>query len=110
MKHQSDKYLGTNDGPVLLFLRYLEQGKRCFYTNDILVFGVNASVEHVLPKSLYPGKSHDICNLVWTTVYVNRAKNDLHIQEFLRMCEAVTRNSQKIREFTTTYENANSDI
>lgn len=73
-------------GPDLARL-WLAQGGRCAYTGRQLTPGVNASVDHVLPRSR--GGSDELDNLVWTCAEVNRAKTDLTPEAFRALCAEV---------------------
>ena len=73
-------------GPDLARL-WLAQGGRCAYTGRQLTPGVNASVDHVLPRSR--GGSDELDNLVWTCAAVNRAKTDMTPAEFRALCAEV---------------------
>lgn len=63
------------------------QGGRCAYTNEKLVLGVNASIDHKTPRSR--GGSNTIGNVHWVTWAVNRCKTDLTHDEFVAMCRTV---------------------
>ncbi len=56
-----------------------EQRGRCAITNRPLQPGVNASLDHIVPKSR--GGADDLDNLRWTTLTANRARGDLTDQE-----------------------------
>lgn len=73
-----------------LLLKKLEnQNHRCVYTNRLLVPGVNMSLDHILPKSLYPEGFRELSNLVWVDKSCNIAKNNLLPVDFLSLCEDV---------------------
>lgn len=63
------------------------QGARCAYTGAPLVLGVNASVDHIVPRTR--GGGDELRNLHWTTLVVNRAKRELTEEEFFALCAAV---------------------
>lgn len=66
-----------------------EQNYRCFYTGKILVPGINASLDHILPKRHYPEKTKDINNVRWVDLQVNYLKRDLTHEEFVAFCKMV---------------------
>lgn len=67
---------------------FLAQSGRCAYSGEPLVLGVNASVDHRVPRSR--GGPATLENLQWTTWNVNRAKSNLRHDEFVLMCSNVT--------------------
>lgn len=66
-----------------------KQNGRCKYTSKRLVMGVNASIDHVLPRSRYFDSS--IKNLVWADRSINHMKGDNTIEEFKRKMKTVLR-------------------
>jgi hypothetical protein len=64
------------------------QGFRCYYTGELLVPGVNASIDHRVPTSR-GGSRTDIDNCVWCDRDVNAFKNDLTEEEFVQRCKAI---------------------
>jgi hypothetical protein len=65
-------------------------GLRCAYSGVPLTPGAGMSLDHVIPKSSpnYPGDG-DWTNFVWVHKRVNVAKNNMPMDEFLRMIENV---------------------
>ncbi len=61
------------------------QGSKCMYSGELLVLGGNASIDHIVPVSK-GGEEYAISNLCWATNYVNKAKSDMSVSEFLLMC------------------------
>lgn len=74
------------NGPVLELL-FEAQGRRCALTGVSLVPGLNASIDHKVPRA--KGGSDDIGNLQWVDLKVNLMKRDMDIPEFLTACESV---------------------
>lgn len=62
----------------------------CPYTGKKLVIGVNASVDHKLPRSKYPDLVGDISNYEWVDEDVNRAKRAMTKDEFISMCRLIS--------------------
>lgn len=79
-------------GPELRNL-FQNQGGRCAYTGVDLVPGVNASLDHRVPKAL--GGDGSLGNLQWVTFNVNRAKNSLMEGDFIAMCRDVVRHRMR---------------
>ena len=66
-----------------------EQNGRCAYTDEVLVPGVNASLDHKTP--IVRGGSNDISNLQWVTKFINNAKFNLTHEEFIAQCPYIAR-------------------
>lgn len=64
-----------------------KQGGRCAYTGELLIPGVNASLDHKIPSTR--GGTNDLENLQWVTYQVNRMKTDMLEEEFFRLCRMV---------------------
>jgi 5-methylcytosine-specific restriction endonuclease McrA len=67
--------------------QYEAQGRRCYYTGGEIEWGVNASIDHVVPRSKGGTDAADNIRIVHITV--NKAKNALDEGEFLAMCRLV---------------------
>jgi hypothetical protein len=65
-----------------------QQQGRCFYTNEVLVPGKNASLDHQLPRSR--GGADDPANLKWVSNKINMMKSDMTHDEFIVMCKYIT--------------------
>lgn len=78
-----------HDFASLLITKLNNQKHRCVYTNRLLVPGINMSLDHILPKSLYPDGFRELDNLVWVDKSCNIAKNNLLPSAFLEMCQDV---------------------
>jgi hypothetical protein len=98
MKRVAERTAHDPNLGAYLYRKFLQQNKRCYYTGDPLVLGVNASLDHVHPQSKYPELRKDPRNLVWTTKDLNTCKKDLDIESFLHICESVVSNKDKIQE------------
>lgn len=89
------KTLEIRDKPTKeLYTKYLlqkleKQNFECVYTARKLIAGKNLSLDHILPKSVYPEGLRDLDNLVWVDLAVNIAKNNLLPENFLDMCQDV---------------------
>ena len=84
----------SGSGPVTvteheLYLLFLEQDRKCALTGATLA----VEKKHPLCLSLDkkdPNKGYTLENVQWLAWAVNRAKGDLHIDDFYSMCEAVS--------------------
>jgi len=65
------------------------QNYRCYLTGEILVLGLNASLDHIEPVSEFPELAHVIENVAWCTKIANRVKRNLSRGHFVRFCRAV---------------------
>lgn len=86
---------------------FLGQNGRCVYTGEVLVPGVNASLDHKIPKSL--GGSNDVGNLQWVTKEVNTAKWDRTEDQFLELCRKIVSHRGDVFHMTTTPCDHNGD-
>ena len=64
------------------------QQYRCAYTGEKLIPGVNASIDHIIPRSR--GGSDELSNLQWVTLQINKIKRDLTHDEFIAMCHNIS--------------------
>ena len=73
--------LGSSKLSSLLWDKFAEQKGICPYTGMKLRIGVDASVDHVIPKSR--GGTNDMENIQWVHVWINWMKNDTPKGEFV---------------------------
>lgn len=64
-----------------------QQQGRCFYTNEILIPGKNASLDHQIPESR--GGSSEPDNFRWINNNINLMKSDMTHNEFINMCKYI---------------------
>lgn len=88
LKRASKKYLGDLNHWTLLENKLIAQNYRCIYSGITLQVGINASVDHILAKSK-GGKNH-IENLQWVHIWINKMKNDLPHDEFIKQLNTFT--------------------
>lgn len=69
------------------------QGNRCLLSGRKLVPGVNAHLDHIIPRS--KGGSDDLENLRWVDKNVNYAKRELSDEEFLLLVADVFSHAKK---------------
>ena len=67
-----------------------KQSYTCPYTGKKLTPGVNASLDHIKPRSRFPELVSSISNLEWVDIDVNTAKGVLSKSEFIDMCKLVS--------------------
>lgn len=73
----------------ILLDKLQNQNFECVYTGRRLTPGINMSLDHILPSSIFPEQFRDIDNLVWCDLSCNIAKNNLLPENFLELCQAV---------------------
>lgn len=61
---------------------WASQNGRCFYTKEVLLPGINASLDHQIPTSL--GGTNDITNLKWVSIKINMMKSNMTHDIFFR--------------------------
>lgn len=66
------------------------QNYTCPYTGRKLTPGINASVDHKKPRSLYRGSVGLISNLEWVDIEVNRAKRTMTKTKFIALCKLIS--------------------
>jgi hypothetical protein len=90
LKAHMRKATGSSVGWENLLKIFEKQDGRCCYTGVVLELGVNASVDHAIPRTHkdFPGDA-DFTNLVWTTREVNRFKSTLTSAELKEYCAGI---------------------
>ena len=78
---------GSSDDWQKLDELWKTQKGLCAYTGERLVAGLNASIDHIIPKAR--GGALSINNLQWVTITVNLAKRELTNDEFFALCRRV---------------------
>lgn len=84
-------YLGSSRHWEILLDKLKKQDFKCAYTGIHLQLGVNASIDHILPKSRFPKLRTNVDNLHWVSMVVNRAKNLLTQDEFFALINTIHR-------------------
>jgi 5-methylcytosine-specific restriction endonuclease McrA len=72
------------------------QNYRCAYTGELIVLGVNDSLDHILPISRFPELRHDPANTEWVTRKVNCMKWDSTREEFLETARLVVNHADSL--------------
>lgn len=67
----------------------------CYYTDEKLILGLNASLDHKQSVSNHPELAKDIDNLVWVSWRVNWTKRAFNEDEFINFCKRVVKNNPK---------------
>ena len=78
--------MGSNQYGDALRDKAHDQKMICVVSGEDLIPGDNMSLDHIKPKSLYPELNSMIGNVQWVTKWVNIAKWDLGMDEFVKRC------------------------
>jgi 5-methylcytosine-specific restriction endonuclease McrA len=78
---------GTKKDGAMLRDLFEAQQRTCAYTGEVLIPGINASLDHKIPTSR--GGTNDRENLQWVTARVNSMKSDLTHEEFVALCRHI---------------------
>jgi hypothetical protein len=89
LKKTARRYLGSNRRWRDLLSLLEGQRWRCAYTGEILVLGVNDSVDHSYPVSAYPDLAGEITNLEWITREINVMKRDRTPEQFMALMASI---------------------
>jgi len=81
---------------VDLLTKLKEQNHKCYYTGEVIVLGVNDSIDHILPVSRFPEKAGDIKNIVWVSRKVNWMKDNNTHREFIDTIEKIYKHRKKM--------------
>lgn len=79
---------GSREVRDALVAKWAAQGGRCAYTGVQLTPGVNASIDHIVPRS--KGGEHCAENLQWVCKQINRMKTDMTHEEFVETCAVIS--------------------
>lgn len=87
--YKDKAYDNCNDRTKWKELKYLieQQNYKCSYTGITLIPGVNASIDHIIPRSL--GGSNELSNLQWVDLSINKMKADILPERFLELINLI---------------------
>lgn len=88
LENNIGKYGFKRDQYDAMWDKLERQDFRCHYTGVMLVPGVNASLDHRIPRSR-GGDLSEMDNCVWCDRLINAFKNDLTESEFIERCRLV---------------------
>ena len=78
-------------GPILLNM-LIKQNFMCAISGIKLELGKNASLDHIIPKTL--GGTNDIDNLQWVDKTINFMKHNLNMDDFVKFCKLIANKYQ----------------
>lgn len=96
MKTASHNNLGTARFWLELDQMYESQSRLCFWCGRTTELGVNAQVDHKLPRLRFPDYARRIDNLVWACQECNYAKRDRTPAEFVLLCGLVVSRASEL--------------
>lgn len=91
MRRKTTSVLGSLSGIAIVTEKLKQQNYRCAYTGELLILGVNDSLDHIIPASRYPEGRHDPNNLEWVTRSVNVMKWDRTPTEFMAIINSIAK-------------------
>lgn len=95
IKVAANTALGSDLLAPLLEAKLEAQGGRCPYTGEILILGMNDSIDHILPISRFPELAGDINNVEWVSLSTNIMKRHLTKEEFLEQIRLIARHDSR---------------
>lgn len=75
---------GSKRNGQAIQLLFEQQRGKCAYSDELLIPGQNACIDHKVPRSR--GGTNDIDNLQWVTKTINRIKGTMTHEEFVALC------------------------
>lgn len=87
LKSVSRRFLGSTTKGVELKDMMVRQNFRCAVSGVPIRFGLNASLDHITPKSL--GGVSDITNYRWVHTRVNQVRGNLSDAELYDLCSRI---------------------
>lgn len=99
--YNAGRAYGVKDKSQVLALqdKLKSQDFKCFYSGVTIVPGINASIEHVVPRS-HGCDSADISNIVWIDLRVNKMKGSMPLNQFIEICSQIinTYNTKRVEK------------
>lgn len=96
LKTASSRHFNTVQKWKELLDILIKQNYICPYSGDIIVLGINDSVDHILPQGKYPEKSKEITNIQWVSRKINKMKNDNTDKEFIEFITIIYKHIKKM--------------
>lgn len=87
LKEMSRRSTGTTEHAQALQAILERQNYKCALTGKVLTPGLDASVDHILPK--HRGGGNEVSNLRWLLFQVNRMRSSLLDDELIELCEVI---------------------
>jgi hypothetical protein len=88
-RYMAGKHLNDPNMAEQLIKVFNAQNGLCIYTKQPLILGLNTSLDHIKPKSLYP-EYNTIDNLQFVLTHVNTMKGTLSHEEFINLCKLIS--------------------
>ena len=74
------------------------QEGRCYYTGIKIELGVNASIDHKIPRCCNKPEVYTLKNLVWCYLDINVMKNKFEHDEFIDICRIISNNFKPVEK------------
>lgn len=84
LKALAKRFLGSRHRGLELKEILIRQSYRCALSGVLLRLGLNASLDHILPKAL--GGTNDVTNYRWVHTRVNQLRGNLSDEELYDLC------------------------
>ena len=82
---------GSTVNAIGLKKQLVKQNYKCPYTGELLILGVNASLDHIKPASRFPELIGTLSNMEWVSKEVNRIKGAMTKEEFISFCHMISK-------------------
>lgn len=87
LKHLAYGNLGSAGRWRELLVLWIQQRGRCAYTHKKIQIGVDASIDHTIPRTEHDNR--DINNIRWVHRDVNYSKHAKSTAEYIQLCKEV---------------------
>lgn len=83
------RYLGSRRYAGILYDKLQAQDHKCYLTGRTITIGIDATIDHFIPRSKVRKRQDTIHNLFWCHKDANRIKSDLSIPEFITIAREI---------------------
>lgn len=72
-----------------LKIMFEKQNGKCYYTGKDLIFGINASIDHIISQHTRLDNVYTLENLVWCDLEINLMKRNISYENFIANCKLI---------------------